>query len=179
MFSVWIDADSCPKQVREYVFRYTQKHSVPLFFVANRAIPLPFGHTEETPQTAEYKCFFSMIVCEASDQAADDYIFSHCQKDDIVITRDIPFAARLIEKQILVMNDRGNVFSKENIGERLSERNFMMNLAEIGLDGGRKKSDYGKKEFDKFCRAFDKDFSQKLMNERYKTTQKTDGKNGN
>jgi len=108
-----------------------------------------------------------MIVCKQEDQAADDYIFSHCQNNDIVITRDIPFAARLVEKNMLVMNDRGTVFTKENIGERLSERNFMMNLEAIGLGGTKKKSDYGKKEFDRFCRAFDRDFMQKVTNRQY------------
>ena len=165
MFSVWIDADSCPKQVREYVFRCTQKNAVPLYFVANRELPTS-GFEMPNHQR---DCIFSMIVCESTEQAADNYIFSHCQKDDIVITRDIPFAARLVEKHIMVMNDRGTRFTKENIGERLSERNFMLNLAEIGLDGGkRKKTQYSSREFDKFCRCFDKDFSQKLMNERYK-----------
>ena len=149
MFSVWIDADSCPRQVREFVFRRTKKHSVPLFFVANREIPLPAGA--------------QMIICEPMAQAADDYIFAHCNTDDIIITRDIPFAARLQEKPVRVMNDRGTVFTKENIGERLSERNFMLNLAEIGLGNDRKKSTYGKKEFDAFVRTFDRDFSQKLM----------------
>lgn len=164
MFSVWIDADSCPKRVREYVFRYTQKYAVPLAFVANRDIPLPAEFDGQNQQTC------SMIVCEPTEQAADDYIFAHCQKDDIVITRDIPFAARLLEKSVLVMNDRGTIFTKETIGERLSERNFMLNLATIGLGDDRKKSTYGKKEFDAFCRAFDKDFSQKLINERYKNS---------
>ena len=126
MFSVWIDADSCPRQVREFVFRRTKKHSVPLFFVANRDIPLPAGA--------------QMIVCEPAAQAADDDIFAHCNADDIIITRDIPFAARLQEKPVRVINDRGTVFTKENIGERLSERNFMLNLAEIGLGNDRKKS---------------------------------------
>ncbi|MDE5614587.1 MAG: DUF188 domain-containing protein [Treponemataceae bacterium] len=149
MFSVWIDADSCPRQVREFVFRRTKKYSVPLFFVANREIPLPAGA--------------QMTVCEPTAQAADDYIFSHCNAGDIIITRDIPFAARLQEKSVCVMNDRGTVFTKENIGERLSERNFMLNLAEIGLGDDRKKSSYGKKEFDAFVRTFDRDFSQKLM----------------
>lgn len=149
MFSVWIDADSCPRQVREFVFRRTKKHSVPLFFVANREIPLPADA--------------QMIVCEPAAQAADNYIFAHCNADDIIITRDIPFAARLQEKPVRVMNDRGMVFTKENIGERLSERNFMQNLAEIGLGNDRKKSTYGKKEFDAFVRTFDRDFSQKLM----------------
>ncbi|MDE7391650.1 MAG: DUF188 domain-containing protein [Treponemataceae bacterium] len=135
--------------MREFVFRRTKKHSIPLFFVANREIPLPAGA--------------QMTVCEPRAQAADDYIFAHCNAGDIIITRDIPFAARLQEKSVCVMNDRGTVFSKENIGERLSERNFMLNLAEIGLGDDRKKSSYGKKEFDAFARTFDRDFSQKLM----------------
>ena len=175
MFSVWIDADSCPKQVREYVFRYTKKHAVPLYFVANRDIPLPACSGQENAAAPDNNA--QMIVCEQTEQAADDYIFSHCADKDIVITRDIPFAARLIEKHVLVMNDRGTVFTKENIGERLSERNFMMNLEAIGLGEKKKKSDYGKKEFDKFCRAFDKDFMQKVTNWQYEKTTSPRGQN--
>ncbi len=165
MFSVWIDADSCPKQVRTFVLTATRKHSVPLYLVANRLIPLS---SDSDASTDEQNKHVHMIVCEQTAQAADQYIFSHCEHDDIVITRDIPFAASLVEKGILVMNDRGNVFTKENIGERLSERNFMMNLEAIGLGSKKKKSDYGKKEFDKFCRAFDKDFMQKVTNWQYR-----------
>ena len=165
MFSVWIDADSCPKQVREFVLKSTRKYAIPLYFVANRVIPFssPQGTDEENGHA-------KMIVCQQTSQAADEYIFCHCKDDDIVITRDIPFAARLAEKKILVMNDRGTIFTKENIGERLSERNFMMNLEAIGLGSKKKKSDYGKKEFDKFCRAFDRGFMQKVTNWQYAKT---------
>ena len=160
MFSVWIDADSCPKKVREYIFNRTSKNSVPLYFVANREIPLNQKKGSSTEK-------FNMIVCKNEEQAADDYIFEHSTPGDIVITRDIPFAARLIEKKICVMNDRGLLFTRENIGEKLSERNFNLNLAILGLDGENKKTYYGNKEFERFCRCFDREFQQKLTNARY------------
>ena len=174
MFSVWIDADSCPKQVREFVLTATRKYSVPLYFVANRYIPFSFAPEESNGRQNKS---VHMIVCEKTSQAADEYIFSHCNTEDIVITRDIPFAVRLVEKGIRVMNDRGTAFTKENVGERLSERNFMMNLEAIGLGSKNKKSYYGKKEFDRFCRTFDKEFMQKVTNWQYTRTTSSRGQN--
>ena len=61
-FSVWVDADSCPVPVKQIIFRFCEKKSIPLFFVANREIPLP------------KKDHFKMIICPQSQDAADNYI---------------------------------------------------------------------------------------------------------
>lgn len=145
MITVWVDADSCPKLVRQYLVSYTEKLSLQLNFVANHEIPQPEEHTK-----------FKMIVCEQNSQAADDYIVNNVSKNDLVVTRDIPLADRLVEKNISVMNDRGNLYTKENIKQRLSERDFNMQLAQIGLCGV-KKSYYSKKEFADFANCFDKE----------------------
>ena len=86
--------------------------------------------------------------------------------NDIVVTRDIPFAARLVEKNIVVMNDRGLIFSKENIEDKLREREFSLNLAGIGF-GGNKGNYYGEKELGKFSRAFEQKIQEHIMNEIY------------
>ena len=148
MTVVWVDADSCPRMVREYLVSYTKKLELPVFFVANRIIPQPVPYEK-----------FKMIVCPAESQAADDYITGHVKKSDLVVTRDIPLAARLVESGISVMNDRGTLFTTENIKERLSERNFNLQLAEIGLCGA-KQNFYGKKEFSLFANCFDKKIHQ-------------------
>ena len=155
-FTVWIDADSCPAPVRKHVIAFSSKHAVPAVFVANRAIPLGAQGASVTMQ-----------VCEAAAQAADDYIFAHCKQHDAVITRDIPFAARLVERDITVLNDRGTVFTKENIGERLSERAFSLNLAELGLGGGSKKSAYSPKAFKRFADCFEREMQKLLIIDRY------------
>ena len=148
MTVVWVDADSCPRMVREYLVSYTKKLEIPVIFVANRIIPQPVSYEK-----------FKMVVCPSESQAADDYIAEHVNKSDLVVTRDIPLADRLVETGISVMNDRGTLFTAENIKERLSERNFNLQLAEIGLCG-TKQSYYGKKEFALFANCFDKKIHQ-------------------
>jgi uncharacterized protein YaiI (UPF0178 family) len=74
---------------------------------------------------------------------------------DIVVTRDIPLAERLVEKNVTVMDDRGRVYSRENIRERLSLRNFVVGLARNGLDPERS-GVYGKKELKAMADSLDR-----------------------
>ena len=89
-------------------------------------------------------------------------LFTEAEENDIVVTRDIPFAARLVEKGICVMNDRGFVFTKYNIQDKLMERAFNMNLSEIGFASRNKKTYYGDKEFAKFSACFDTEVEKRL-----------------
>ena len=146
---IWIDADSCPTLVRDYLIRYSEKLSIKVSFVANKPIP-----THE-------KALFEMIICPAEKDAADNYILEHCSQNDIVITRDLLFAQKLIEKQVTVINDRGTVFSKENIGPLLTEREYNLQLAEMGLVKHFNEG-YDKKKFSAFANCFDKTVNQKL-----------------
>ena len=152
-FIIWVDADSCPLLVRNCILNNSKSKKMNVVFVANHQIPCP-----------EDSEIFKMVICEKKDGAADDYIFENCSDTDIVVTRDIAFAERLVKKQIFVMNDRGTVFTKENIGERMSERNFNLTLASLGLGGSGAKT-YGKKELQKFAATFERQTSQLLMNE--------------
>ena len=107
-----------------------------------------------------------MIVCEKEQNAADNYIFEHTSENDIVVTRDIPFAARLVEKNIAVMNDRGVLFSKDNIEDKLREREFSLNMSEIGL-GGNKGNYYGDKELKKFSTLFETELQKHIIADIY------------
>ena len=80
---------------------------------------------------------------------------------DIVITRDILLAERLLAKEITTINDRGLCFTKENIKEKLSMRNFNLELFECGLIGD-KTSTFGKKELNDFANCFDREIQKKL-----------------
>lgn len=153
LFKIWVDADSCPAPVRNCIIDNAKSKNMNVIFVANREVPCP----KNSP-------LFKMVICEKTSGAADDYIYKNCQNTDIVITRDIPFAKRLIEKNIFVMNDRGTIFTRENIDERLSERNFSLTLANLGLAGSSEKR-YGQKELRKFATTFERHTSQLLMNE--------------
>ncbi|MDR2534524.1 MAG: DUF188 domain-containing protein [Treponema sp.] len=140
---IFVDADSCPRQAREIVLRASARTGVQAVFAANRPIPGVTGNTS------------IMEICPAEEGAADNRILQLAQPGDVVLTRDIPLASRLVDASILVLDDRGQVYTKENIRERLSLRDFMVSLAENGLRGKRVAS-YGKRELKAFADSFDR-----------------------
>lgn len=148
-FSLWVDADSCPAPARDIIIRFSKRLSLECWFVANRIISIPKAAN------------FHMIVTDAEKDAADDYIVNNIGQNDIAITRDIPFAARLVEKKIVIINDRGTLYTDENISERLSLRNFNLSLYENGIQS-EKTSVYGKKELNAFSNCLDREIQKKL-----------------
>lgn len=154
--TIWVDADSCPKLVRTYLIDYSLKLQIKINFVANKNIPCHKEHQ-----------FFSMIITSQENQAADNYILKNVDKYDIVITRDILLADALVDKMITVINDRGTLWTKENIKERKSESAFNYELALIGF-GINKSNTYDKKEFAKFANCFDKEIHRLIKEEKLK-----------
>jgi uncharacterized protein YaiI (UPF0178 family) len=118
---IWVDADSCPRRIREIVCRASDRKGIEAVFVANRPIPLPNCRTVRMERVG------------AGQDDADRYIVEHIEEGDLIITRDIPLAALLVEKSFSVLNDRGDLYTRENVRERLSVRNFMADLREAGL----------------------------------------------
>jgi uncharacterized protein YaiI (UPF0178 family) len=96
-----------------------------------------------------------MEICPAGENAADDRIVELAEAGDIVITRDVPLAKRLVEKDIAAIDDRGRVFTKNNINELLSLRNFTVGLAGSGMEFERT-ANYGKKELKHFADSMDR-----------------------
>jgi uncharacterized protein len=148
---IWVDADSCPRQVRELICRTGQRLSLPVKFVANRKIPIPGTD------------LFEMILADASPDAADDYIVEHADACDLVITRDIPLAKRLVDRSLMVLNDRGTVYTERNINERLSVRNLMLELYNSGITPD-KTGQFGKKELQNFANALDREITKMRKN---------------
>lgn len=149
--TLFVDADSCPVRIREIICKTAKRLKVKAVFAANRSIPIL-----KNP-------YCTVIVTEAQDQAADMYILNHAVQGDMVITRDIPLAKQLVDVHIRVINDRGIVYTAENIGERLSIRNFMYELSVNGLAPERTKA-FGKKEIMEFAHALDRETQRILKN---------------
>jgi uncharacterized protein YaiI (UPF0178 family) len=139
---ILVDADSCPRPVRELVLRASARTGMQAIFVANRPIP-----GLETVAGARLE------LCPAGEGAADDRIVELACPGDLAITRDIPLAVRLVEASILVMDDRGRTYTRENIRERLSMRDFMLDLVRNGLHSSASAS-YGRRELKAFADAF-------------------------
>ena len=154
-FNIWIDADSFPQKARSFSVQLAKSNEIPIVFVANHEIKINVAWSG-----------FKMEIVPKTQGAADDFICENVSENDIVLTRDIPFAARIVEKKISVMNDRGVKFTAENIEDRLAEREFSLNLSAIGL-GKNKGNFYGEKEFKKFCSEFEREISNHKMIETY------------
>lgn len=147
--TIWIDADSCPALVRNHTIKMASRNNAEVTLVANHEIKCNGEGT------------YNMIICEKEKDAADNYILEAVKENDIVITRDIVFADRLLSKGICTINDRGNIFTSENIKERLSQRDFDLQLAQIGLVEHFHEG-YDKKKFALFANCFDKVLHQQL-----------------
>ena len=136
---IWVDADSCPLKVRNHVIKTGEQQNIPVTFVANKQVP---GLDQ-------------MIITDNTKDSADNYILENASVGDLVITKDIVFADKLVQKEITVINDRGTLFTKEIIKKRLEDRDFDLQLANIGLVKHFHEG-YGKEKFQKFIECFDK-----------------------
>ena len=142
MIKVWIDADSFPTLLKNFILEYAEKNYLEIIFVANKPIKSD-------------KQNFKMILAENTKDSADNIIFENITEKDIAITRDILLAERLVQKNIKTINDSGTYFSKENIKKKVEERNYDFNLAQLGFSGSKEKN-YGMKELKKFRECFEK-----------------------
>lgn len=141
--TIWIDADACPVAVREIVLRAGQRTNTALVFVANSPLPIPRRALIKTVQVAQ------------GFDVADNYISQQAQIQDLVITQDIPLAAEIVEQGITALNPRGELYTLENIRQRLAMRNLSEELRNIGqLSGGPNK--FGDKEKQAFANALDR-----------------------
>jgi len=121
---IWIDADACPKVVKEIVFKASFKLQVPVCLVANSYMAVPHGG------------LITSIQVEQGADVADAYIVENVEATDLVITADIPLAAFIVEKGATAINPRGELYTEENVRERLSMRDFMQDLRDSGMDTG-------------------------------------------
>lgn len=147
-FTIWIDADACPKAVKETVFKASFKRQIAVILVANSYMSVP-----QSP------IIRSIQVNQGAD-VADFYIVEHLNQEDIVITADIPLAAHVVEKGATGINPRGELYDEENVQERLSMRNFMQELRDSGLDSGGP-APYGVKDKERFANTLSKLLDQK------------------
>lgn len=122
---IWVDADACPKVIKEILFRASERVGIALTLVANaplRVPPLRFVRT---------------LQVERGFDVADNRIVELVEAGDLVITADIPLAAAVIDKGGQALNPRGELYTPDNIKERLAMRNLMDELRSSGqLTGG-------------------------------------------
>lgn len=121
---IWVDADACPKVIKDILFRAAERVRVALILVANRPLQIPASD------------HIKSILVSAGFDVADHHIIRELCPGDLVITADIPLAAEVLKKGGHALNPRGEFYSKANIGERLAMRNFMDELRNSGVNTG-------------------------------------------
>lgn len=122
---IWVDADACPKVIKDILYRAAQRKQISLVLVAN--------HYLQTPSSA----YITSLKVEQGFDVADKHIANTVEVGDLVITADIPLAAAVIEKGAVALNPRGELYTVNNIQQRLSMRNFMEEMRSTGqISGG-------------------------------------------
>lgn len=122
---IWIDADACPKAVKEVVYKTSRRLNINIILVAN------------TYQNIPPSDLIKLIIVHKGFDAADEHILDQVEIHDIVITADIPLAAQVLKKKAVALNPRGEIYTEHNIGSILSLRNFMKEFRDAGtITGG-------------------------------------------
>jgi uncharacterized protein YaiI (UPF0178 family) len=150
---IWIDADACPTEMKQVVFKASDRLGIPVVLVANAIL--------RTPQWP----LVSSVRVSHQFNAADDHIAESAAAGDVVITADIPLAARVVEKGAVAIDPRGEVYDETNVGERLAMRNLMQELRSGGaiLGGPAPIRAWHK---GRFASALDRLLTQRLKSQR-------------
>lgn len=141
--AIWVDADACPKAIRQIIYKAAERTKVSAVFVAN--------HYIKTPPS---KVISSLQVAQGFD-VADTTILERMQPDDLVITADIPLAADVIARNGSALNPRGTLYSEDNIKGLLRRRNSAELMRDQGLLSGGPAA-FDKRNIQEFANALDR-----------------------
>lgn len=119
---IWIDADAAPRAVRDIVYRAAKRLDLDAFLVANQSLAVPPAYP-----------MVSFVLVPGGPDIADDHIVDNAEPGDLVVTQDIPLAARLVPEGVVVLDVRGTEHTMNSIGERESIRDFMESLRSTGV----------------------------------------------
>ena len=139
---IWVDADACPRVIRDILFRAAERVGVAVTLVANQPLSLPPSRLIRSIQVAP------------GFDVADNEIVKRLKPGDLVVTADIPLAAEVIAKEAHALNPRGQLYTRENIRERLNMRDFMETLRSTGVNPGGPAT-LGERDRQAFANALD------------------------
>ena len=130
--------------MKDIVFRTALRLQIPTVLVANQRMPVPSNNPH-----------VRTVRVEGGPDVADAHIAEHARSGDVAVTADIPLAALLVPRGVIVLDHRGERFTPENIGERLSIRDFMDTLRSTGVETGGPRP-YGTADKQNFANALDR-----------------------
>lgn len=140
---IYVDADACPSSIKQILYKAARRTNHKLILVANQPLNLPL-----------HKNIQSVRVGQGLD-VADDYIARQVMDDDLVITADIPLAKQVIDLHATALNPRGELYTQDNIKQRLNMRDFMQNLRDAGINTGGPKA-MSQRDVQRFANTLDK-----------------------
>jgi uncharacterized protein YaiI (UPF0178 family) len=144
MIKIFVDADACPGTVKEILYRISQRTGVEVILVANQPLSTPRIPTVRSIQVSQ------------GFDVADDHIVTLVEKDDLVITADIPLAAEVIDKGGKALNPRGELYTAANIKARLNMRDFMDSMRNSGVQVGGGPPPLSQRDKMEFANAIDR-----------------------
>lgn len=121
---IWVDADACPRVIKEILYRAAERVQCQLVLVANQLLDIPRS------------AFIKSIRVAPGFDVADNHIVQQVAEGDLVITADIPLAAEVLEKGAEALNPRGELYSRETIRQKLTMRDFMDEMRGSGVITG-------------------------------------------
>jgi uncharacterized protein YaiI (UPF0178 family) len=140
---IWVDADACPGEIKELLFRAADKRMVKVTLVANQPMRVPRSR------------FIDSLLVPSGMNVADRQIVERIASGDLVVTADIPLAAEVVAKGGLALNPRGTLYTNENVGELLASRNLIDELRGAGLITGGP-SNFSAKDRQAFANQLDR-----------------------
>ena len=147
---IWIDGDACPVEIKELLYRAAVRVKVKLTLVANQSMRIPKSE------------FISILTVPYGLNVADKQIVELLQPGDIVVTGDVPLAAHVVQKGGIALDPRGEVFTEENIGERITMRNLMDELRGSDLVTGGP-APFGPKDKQAFANRLDRLLAKRII----------------
>ena len=141
---IYVDADACPTLIKDILYRVSQRTQIEVILVANQTLSVP---RIPTVRAIRVSCGFDV---------ADNHIVALVERDDLVITADIPLAAEVIEKQAAALNPRGQMYTQSNIRARLNMRDFMDSMRSSGLQVGGGPPPLSQQDRMQFANALDR-----------------------
>lgn len=121
---IWVDADACPNVIKDILFRAAERAKVAVVLVANKPL--------RTPPSA----YVRAVQVPSGFDVADERIVAQVAAGDLVVTADIPLAAAVIARGAQALNPRGELYTRDNIRERLNMRDFLDTLRASGIQSG-------------------------------------------
>jgi len=146
---IWVDADACPRAVKEIVFRASERTRTPVVLVANGSMALPGSP------------LVSLVLVPHGLDVADAHIAEQVDAADVVVTADVPLASLVVKKGAVAIDPRGRPYTEESIGSQLATRDLLHSLRSREVIRGGGPSAFSPKDLQRFASALDKWLTRK------------------